>query len=108
MHRTFILHAKDSKLPTDLLGFTCVRYGESVTPSETKAINQKLRKAIESEGCVARIEGLWWQFALTARTHEPSAVSLIRTRVTATARWSCAAAHGKRMAACRRDIGAKR
>ena len=46
MHRTFILHAKDSKLPTDLLGFTCVRYGESVTPSETKAINQKLRKAI--------------------------------------------------------------
>ena len=78
MHRTFILHAKDSKLPTDLLGFTCVRYGESVTPSETKAINQKLRKAIESEGRVARIEGLWWQFALTARTHEPSAVSLIR------------------------------
>jgi hypothetical protein len=78
MHRTFILHAKDSKLPSDLLGFTCVRYGEAATPSETKAINQKLRKAIESEGRVARIEGLWWQFALTARTHEPSAVSLLR------------------------------
>jgi hypothetical protein len=44
-----------------------------------KAINQKLRKAIESEGRVARIEGLWWQFSLTARgPHEPSAVSLIR------------------------------
>ena len=44
-----------------------------------RAINQKLRKAIESEGRVARIEGLWWQFSLTARgPHEPSAVSLIR------------------------------
>ena len=64
MHRTFILHAKDSKLPSDLLGFTCVRYGEAATPSETKAINQKLRKAIESEGRVARIEGLWWQLSL--------------------------------------------
>ena len=79
MHRTFILHAKDSKLPSDLLGFTCVRYGEAATPSEMRAINQKLRKAIESEGRVARIEGLWWQFSLTARgPHEPSAVSLIR------------------------------
>src|SRR5262245_17848703 len=26
MRRTFILHAKGSKLPTDLLGLTCVRY----------------------------------------------------------------------------------
>jgi predicted nucleotide-binding protein with TIR-like domain len=79
MHRTFILHAKDSKLPSDLLGFTCVRYGEAATPAEMKTINQKLRKAIESEGRVARIEGLWWQFSLTARgPHEPSAVSLIR------------------------------
>jgi hypothetical protein len=44
-----------------------------------RVINQKLRKAIESEGRVARIEGLWWQFSLTARgPHEPSAVSLIR------------------------------
>jgi hypothetical protein len=44
-----------------------------------KAINQKLRKAIENEGRVARIEGLWWQFSLTARgPQEPSAVSLLR------------------------------
>lgn len=79
MHRTFILHAKDSKLPSDLLGFTCVRYGEAATPSEMKAINQKLRKAIESEGRLARIEGLWWQFSLTERgPREPSAVSLLR------------------------------
>src|SRR5215510_12168236 len=28
MRRTFILHANGSKLPTDLLGLTSVRYGE--------------------------------------------------------------------------------
>ena len=78
MHRTFILHASGSKLPSDLLGFTCVRYGEATNPSEMRAVNQKLRKAIENEGRVARIEGLWWQFSLTARTLEPSAVSLMR------------------------------
>jgi CAP12/Pycsar effector protein, TIR domain len=78
MHRTFILHANGAKLPTDLLGFTCVRYGET-TAAEMRAMNQQLRKAIEGEGRVARIEGLWWQFSLTARsTEEPSAVSLLR------------------------------
>ena len=79
MHRTFILHASGSKLPSDLLGFTCVQYGEATNPSEMRVVNQKLRKAIENEGRVARIEGLWWQFSLTARDQrEPSAVSLIR------------------------------
>ena len=79
MRRTFILHASGSKLPTDLLGLTCVRYGEAVTPAEMRVLNQKLRKAIENEGRVARIEGLWWQFSLTERTaQEPSAVSLLR------------------------------
>src|SRR6187397_1776512 len=39
MRRTFILHAKGAKLPTDLLGLTCVRYDEAVTPAETKSIN---------------------------------------------------------------------
>ena len=78
MHRTFILHAHGAKLPTDLLGLTCVRYG-AATPAETKAMTEKLRNAIESEGRLARIEGLWWQFSLTERgPHEPSAVSLLR------------------------------
>jgi hypothetical protein len=77
MHRTFILHASGSKLPSDLLGFTCVRYGEA-TPAEVKVVKQKLRKVIEDEGRVARIEGLWWQYSLTERTLEPSAVSLLR------------------------------
>ena len=47
-------------------------------PCRDKSQQLEAWKAIESEGRVARIEGLWWQFALTARTHEPSAVSLIR------------------------------
>ena len=79
MRRTFILHASGSKLPSDLLGLTCVRYGDAAGAVEIRAINQKLRKAIESEGRVARIEGLWWQFSLTERSsREPSAVSLLR------------------------------
>jgi hypothetical protein len=78
MRRTFILHAKGSKLPSDLLGLTCVRY-EATTPAELRVVNQKLRKAIENEGRLARIEGLWWQLSLTERTaREPSAVSLLR------------------------------
>jgi hypothetical protein len=79
LRRTFILHASGSKLPTDLLGLTSIRYGEATTPGEIRDICQKLRKAIENEGRVARIEGLWWHFSLTERTaREPSAVSLLR------------------------------
>src|SRR4051794_33710047 len=79
MRRTFILHASGAKLPSDLLGLTCIRYGEATTATEMRAVNQKLRKAIENEGRVVRIEGLWWQFSLTERSlHEPSAISLLR------------------------------
>src|SRR5882762_6989429 len=79
MRRTFILHANGAKLPSDLLGLTCVRYDDASSAAELKLINQKLRKAIESEGRFTRIEGLWWQFSLTQRSvKEPSAVSLLR------------------------------
>ncbi|HWL49222.1 MAG TPA: nucleotide-binding protein [Acidimicrobiia bacterium] len=79
IRRTFILHARDSKLPSDLLGLTSIRYDPSANPSEVRAINQKLRKAIETEGRRGPIEGLWWQLSLTVRTEEePSAVSLLR------------------------------
>ena len=79
MRRTFILHAQGAKLPTDLLGLTSVRYEGAGTAAEVKVINQKLRKAIEDEGRLARIEGQWWQFSLTARSErEPSAVSLLK------------------------------
>jgi hypothetical protein len=79
MRRTFILHANGAKLPTDLLGLTSVRYDPELTPHELKTVNQKVRKAIEAEGRLASIEGLWWQYSLTARTEdEPSAISLLR------------------------------
>src|SRR5689334_7244011 len=45
MRRTFILHAREAKLPSDLLGLTCIRYGEATT-AELREINQKLRNAI--------------------------------------------------------------
>ena len=79
MRRTFILQANGSKLPSDLLGLTCVRYDEPLAPTEIGVVNQKLRNAIEGEGRIARIEGLWWQYSLTERSvKEPSAVSLLR------------------------------
>jgi hypothetical protein len=79
MGRTFILHANGAKLPSDLLGLTCVRYDQAKSAAETRAICEKIRKAIDREGRLARIEGQWWQFSLTERsTHEPSAVSLLR------------------------------
>ena len=79
MRRTFIIHSRGSKLPTDLLGLICIRYDDATTPAEMKVVNQKLRQAIETEARLARIEGLWWQFSLTARgPREPSAVSLLR------------------------------
>ena len=79
IRRTFILHANGSKLPSDLLGLTSVRYDSATSPAEVRAINQKLRKAIDSEGRRGPIEGLWWQLSLTARSDfEPSAVSLLR------------------------------
>ena len=78
MRRTFILHAHGAKLPTDLLGLTCVRYSEA-TDGELEVVCEKLRNAIEAQGRLARIEGLWWQFSLSQRSaHEPSAVSLLR------------------------------
>src|SRR5690349_11549543 len=79
MRRTFILHAKGAKLPTDLLGLTCVRYDGESADAEIDAICQKLRNAIENEGRLARIEGHWWQYSLTERTEkEPSALSLLK------------------------------
>jgi hypothetical protein len=79
IRRTFILHANDSKLPTDLLGLTSVRYDPAAGAAEVRGINQKLRKAIEAEGRRGPVEGLWWQLSLTMRTEdEPSAISLLR------------------------------
>lgn len=79
MRRTFILHARGSKLPTDLLGLTSIRYDEGTAADEIAAITRKLRQAIESESNLARIEGAWWQFSLTERSErEPSALGMIK------------------------------
>ncbi len=78
MRRTFILHARGAKLPTDLLGMTSIRYDPDTTPVIVRHINQQLRTAIDAEGRLSRLEGQWWQLSLTARTElEPSAVSLL-------------------------------
>ena len=55
MRRSFILHANGAKLPTDLLGLTSIRYGDASSPEELATVNDKLRKAIEAEGRIARI-----------------------------------------------------
>ena len=79
MRRSFILHANGAKLPSDLLGLTTVRYDPSTSAAEVRAINQKLRHAIETEGRRGPVEGSWWQLSLTARTDgEPSAVGFVR------------------------------
>ena len=79
IRRTFILHARGSKLPSDLLGLTSIRYDPAASPAEVRSINQKLRTAIETEGHRGPVEGLWWQLSLTMRSEiEPSAVSLLQ------------------------------
>ena len=78
LKRTFILHARGAKLPTDLLGLTCVRYDGGDGHESVGDICNKLAKAIADEGRIARIEGSWWQYSLTARSeYEPSAISLL-------------------------------
>ena len=78
IRRTFILHARGAKLPTDLLGLTTIRYDPDTTPAIVRQINQTLRKAIEAEGRISRLEGDWWQLSITTRTElDTSAVSLL-------------------------------
>jgi len=79
IRRTFILHANGSKLPSDLLGLTSVRYDPAAGSAEVREINEKLSRAIETEGRRGLVEGLWWQLSLTTRSEEePSAVSLLQ------------------------------
>jgi hypothetical protein len=81
IRRTFILHAHGTKLPTDLLGLTSIRYDPDTTPQIVRQINHKLRKAIEDLGRISRLEGDWWQLSITERSSvEPSVVSLLSIR----------------------------
>src|SRR5687767_11630256 len=54
IRRTFILHARGAKLPSDLLGLTAIRYDPDTTPAVVRQINQAIRKAIDSEGGLRR------------------------------------------------------
>jgi hypothetical protein len=67
MRRTFILHANGAKLPSDLLGLTCVRYGDATTAAEmgssTRSSGRRSRR-----GPRRPHRGLWWQFSLTERS----------------------------------------
>jgi hypothetical protein len=78
IRRTYILHARGAKLPTDLNGLTAIRYDPDTTPAIVRQINQTLRKAIDAEGRISRLEGSWWQLSLSARSEiESSAISLL-------------------------------
>ena len=78
IRRTYILHARGAKLPTDLNGLTAIRYDPDTTPAIVRQINQTLRKAIGAEGRISRIEGSWWQLAITTRSElDTSAVSFL-------------------------------
>ena len=108
IRRTFILHAHGSKLPSDLLGLTSVRYDPATSSAEVRAINQKLRKAIETEGRRGQVEGLWWQLSLTMRSDdEPSAVSLLRISRDRDGGLNVNGRAGRRTAPCRPAIGAR-
>jgi len=79
MRRAFILHAKGAKLPTDLDGLTTVRYPENPRAADIDEMTAKLRKAIEDEGNLTRLDGDWWQHTLTLRTErDPGVISLLR------------------------------
>ena len=57
-------------------GVRCLRSRSARGP---RSINQKLRRAIATDGRRGPVEGLWWQLSLTMRSDdEPSAVSLLR------------------------------
>ena len=72
MRRTFILHANGSKLPTDFLGLTCIRYGDGALAAEMRAVNQKLREAIKKKDAAPASR------ACGGNSHSPSAAGTSR------------------------------
>ena len=58
MRRTFILHARGAKLPSDLLGLTCVRYADAVTPSEMQGRQPEASEGDRERGARIAHRGL--------------------------------------------------
>ena len=54
IRRTFILHANGSKLPSDLLGLTSVRYDPATSPAEVRALSPGSRSDRVVQNPVAR------------------------------------------------------
>jgi hypothetical protein len=108
MRRTFILHAKGAKLPTDLLGMTAVRYPEGLTPADMREVNQKLRKAIEDEGRWPPRGRLVAALADDRTEREPSVISLLRISRDREAASRVRVGRGRRTARYRRGTGARR
>jgi predicted nucleotide-binding protein len=50
MRRTFILHASGAKLPSDLLGLTCVRYGEETSAAKMRVVKPEASKSDRDRG----------------------------------------------------------
>ena len=79
IRRTFILHANGSKLPSDLLGLTVVRYDPATSPGRCERSTRSSARRSRPRVAADRSWGLWWQLSLTMRTEEePSAVGLLR------------------------------
>jgi hypothetical protein len=79
-----------------------------MTAAEMEGINQKLRKVIESEGRIAGVEGMWWQFSLTERSsEEPSAVSLLRISRDRNGMLEVSGRSWQADGTCQRDTGAE-
>ena len=109
MRRTFILHAKGAKLPTDLLGMTAVRYPDALTPADMREREPEAPEGDRGRGprCPARGR-------LVAALAHASAPSASRrrsvscgSRATATAASRSPAEAGRRTARSRRATGAR-
>jgi hypothetical protein len=74
-YRTFIVHALDTKIPTDHLGVTMARY-DGDDPDLSDAVRE-IRKRVGELGArlAHRISGPWWQ--LVPATGEGSVVSFV-------------------------------
>ena len=61
MRRTFILHAKDAKLPTDLLGLTVVRYDPELSAAELKTVYRAESADVAAAALERFSRGSWGQ-----------------------------------------------
>jgi hypothetical protein len=79
--RVFIVHEKNVKRPSDLDGFTCIKYDRSDEARyQVEHALPEIRKVIASKGRRAGpLDGVWWQFHVGARPKvEKSSLAIMR------------------------------